>query len=139
MTDLRFEPIESAGGDNYEKDPTYGFLMCHVADVYQYVEMLKDKVLKPRDFAVLFALISYHNARSGLCHVSATHLAEQTGARLADISSCISRLKKALLVATYVDQKTRQKSYLLNPHVFSSGGKNKRALLWKTFMTLVNE
>jgi hypothetical protein len=139
MTDLEFEPSQNPDGDKYKKDSSYGFVMCHVTDVYSCVDLLREKTLKPRDFAVLFALIGYHNARSGLCHVSLKHLAEHMGANFTDVSSCISRLKKALLVATYVDKRTGQRSYLLNPHVFSAGGKNKRALLWKTFMTLVNE
>jgi hypothetical protein len=139
MTDFEFEPLGEPAQSSDSKGPTFGFVMCHVADVYRCGEMLKEKVLKPRDLAVLLVLIGYHNARSGLCHVSLTHLAESIGARLTDVSSCMSRLKKALLVATYVDKKTGQKSYLLNPHVFSAGGKSKRAMLWKTFMTLVNE
>jgi hypothetical protein len=139
MTDFNFEPLETEGQSSERKDPAYGFVMCHVADIYRCGELLKEKVLKPRDLAVLVILVGYHNARSGLCHVSLTHLAESMGARLTDVSSCMSRLKKALLVATYVDKKTGQRSYLLNPHVFSAGGKSKRVMLWKTFMTLVNE
>lgn len=114
------------------------FVLCYLDEMKKFLPAFREKKLRPRDAAILFALFCFHNPKTGLCHVSVAHLAETIGSRVTDISSGLSRLKKALLVTTYINRVSGERSFLLNPYLFASGGKKKRAFLRVKFMELIN-
>lgn len=138
MTGLQFSDDQGLEDNSSDAD-RQGFVICYLNQLEKLVDLIKDRTLRPRDAGLLFALLTFYNPRTGLCHVSATHLAEVMGVRLSEISSGISRLKKNLIAATYVDKVSGQKSILLNPFMFVSGGASKRAFLQTRFMKLVND
>lgn len=138
MTDSHFS--DGLGEDGFDAGPykMQDFVLCYLDEMKKFLPAFKERRLRPRDAAVLFTLLCFHNPKTGLCHVSVTHLAETLDSHLSDVSSSISRLKKTLLVTTYVDKVSGQRSFLVNPYLFASGGKKKRAFLRVKFTELIN-
>lgn len=138
MTDSRFDDLQDLE-DKTSDEKLSGFVMCYTDQMRAMLSRLKARDLKPRDLAVLFALLGFYNPKTGLCHVTVKYLSEVVGANLTDVSGSIGRLKKSLMVATYVDKVSGQRSLFLNPFMFVSGGGPKRAFLQTRFMSLINE
>jgi hypothetical protein len=117
----------------------YGFLMCHVLEMQKYIPYMRDRTLQRRDIALLFTLASHVNTKTGRIKISIEHIAEELEVKSSDIRTSLSRLKKVLLIASYSDKKTGEKFYLLNPLVFSVGGRSKRGHLTRMFKNAINE
>lgn len=138
MTEFEFCDEVDDFTDSTENPKLEGFVMCYSDQLDRYLSLFKDKSLRPRDSAIVFGLLSFYNPRTGLCHVSVAHLSEVMGASISEVSGGLSRLKKCLMVATYIDKVSKHRSFLLNPFIFVSGGKAKRAFLQTRFKNLVN-
>ena len=138
MTDSRFSDLQDLEDKASDSNLT-GFVICYTDQVQRFSNLIKEKSLKPKDVAVVFALLSFYNPRTGLCHVTVKHLAESIEGNYTDVSASISRLKKSLVLTTYVDKVSGQKSIFLNPFIFVSGGRSKRGFLQARFMSLVND
>lgn len=116
-----------------DEDELFGFIKCHNLEFYQYIQMAAAKFLERRDFAVLFVLVWRMDSRSGRIKITVNFIAEQLGVKASDVSASITRLKKCRLVCSIYNSSTGEKFFLVNPAVFSVGGKNKRVALLKTF------
>lgn len=128
MTDLAIESFVEN-----ESDELSGFIKCHNLEIYQYIQMSATKFLERRDFATLLALVWRMDARSGRVKTTVNFIAEQFAVKPSDISASITRLKKCRLVCSIYNSQTGERFFLVNPALFSVGGKNKRAALIKTF------
>lgn len=109
------------------------FAMFHVLEARQCLFLLKQRELKPRDFSVLFMLMSHCNSRNGKIRVKLSELADQTNTRATDIASSISRLKKNKIIATMTDE-MNDRYYAINPYLMSVGRRQFWAMQAKRFL-----
>jgi len=94
---------------------------------------LKTKTLQPRDVAILYLIHGYVNWRSGRAHVTPKGLARDTGMLENNIRASISRLRKELLISRVTDRWSGESYYLINPHLASVGGPQRREHLRQQF------
>lgn len=142
MTDLDFDEYNAIVESEDDSEPVNSnssFVLCHLEELTLIVDSCKNKELERRDCFLLLVLLSHLNHKTGLAHVSLKYISEQTQVNLSDLKASMSRLKKNLIVASHVDAKSQAKSYMINPFIFSVGGKIKRAINYKKFQSLVNE
>lgn len=123
--------------DPADSDATYGFVMLYTQNLFQYLDLLKTKELRPRDFSVLFALMTFVNTKTGRCHATLKHIASVIECNSTSVYSSVARLRKHLMLATYVSQKTGEKSYLINPFILAVGGKSRRIAAHAMFRRLI--
>lgn len=145
MTDFAFcdfsrDEGEQGGEQGGEEEGIVdeSFAITHISGLDLLIEPVLNKRLKPRDLAVLLFILRFYNVRAGRCFVTIAHLSKVTGISDSMIRTSMATLKKELLLTTHVDRRTGAKSFMINPYVFSSGSRSKRALLIKTFVGLVN-
>lgn len=140
MTDFHFSgtPESQEMGDTFIGSGEL-FVMLFAPGLERLFQGLADKRIKRSDISLLILMFKFYNPRSGRCHVSLIHLSQELGLSRTGISESISRLKKELFIVTHVDKRDGARSFMIDPYLFCSGGKRKRALLAKTFMDLVNE
>lgn len=119
--------------DNKHSD----FAFFHLIESRKLVELLKNRTLQPRDFAVLFAMMTQCDVKTGEVRFMIKTLSEQIDMNPASFSNSLKRLKENLLVATVVKH-SGDKYYLINPYLFSVGRRQKWGLLLKAFTEAVN-
>lgn len=142
MTDLGFcdfsgEEGEDEGQEEGANDES--FAITHISGLDLLIDPVLNKRIMARDLSVLLFILRFYNVKAGRCFVTTAHLSKVTGMADSMIRASIAKLKKELLLATRVDKRTGAKSFMINPYVFSSGSRSKRALLVKTFVALVND
>ena len=94
---------------------------------------VKAKTLHPRDLAVLVALLSNVNWRSGRAQITPNGLAQQLGMLDSNIRASISRLRKQLLISRVLNRGSGENYFLINPYLASVGGPSRRGHLWQQF------
>ena len=109
-----------------------GFALFHVFECEKVIELVKNKVLNQRDISVLFAIMSKIDTRTGRARFVVKNLATEFGVNATSISASISRLKKAVLIATFTEY-SGDKYYLVNPYLFSVGTKQRWGLFVQKF------
>lgn len=114
------------------------FAMFYPLDATRYLCYLENKTLQPRDFAVLFAMMSFCDTKTARIKFSVSYLAGKIGTSPPNVSTSISRLKKALLVARLKDSRGLD-FYMINPYLFSVGSRQRWGFHLKEFMSAFNQ
>lgn len=96
-------------------------------------ELLRERKLQPRDLAVLWGLTIHLHWRSGRVKVSATHLANQLGMRLPDVTHSLKRLRENLVITKVYDPTTSESHFLFNPWYISVGSSKRRGHVHRQF------
>lgn len=102
------------------------FVMVHRQGQEALLALLAQRKLLPRDLAVVFALLTHLNWRSGRMKVTATFLAEQTALRLPDVTNSLKRLRENKVISKVYDQRTGEAYHLFNPWYISAGSGKRR-------------
>ena len=110
------------------------FGMIHFLDAIRYIPYLKERKLQPRDFAVLFALMTRCDSKTGKIKFTVNGLASEIGFNPTSLSASLKRLKSALMIAN-VQERDGERFYLINPYLFSVGRRQK----WGHLVKLFNE
>ena len=118
---------------NFNDDGKEGFVMVHQQDLHAAMAAINSRKLELRDMAVFMGLMSEVNWRSGKARITAKALAEKLGIKLPVCVSSLKRLRTELLVSRVKDSRTGEMYFLLNPHIASVGGPQKRGHLWQQF------
>ena len=105
-------------------DDHLNFCMFHTLEAQRYFGQIKKRDLQPRDFLVLFAMISLCNTKTGKVRFIAQDLAEELGINKTTLSNSIKRLKTNLIVASILED-DGEKYYMINPYLVSVGKKQK--------------
>lgn len=111
-----------------------GFALFHVTDCEKVIQLVKDRTLLQRDVAVLFAIMSKIDTRTARARFLVKNLAIEFNVQSSSISASLSRLKKAMLIATFMEY-NGDKYYMVNPHLFSVGTKQRWGLYLKKFVS----
>ena len=119
--------------DNKHSD----FALFHLIESKKLVKLVKNRELQPRDFAVLFAIMTQCDVKTGEIRFMVKTLSEQINMNPTSFSNSLKRLKANFLVATIVKH-SGDKYYLINPYLFSVGRRQKWGHLLKTFTEAVN-
>ncbi len=96
-------------------------------------ELLKTGALRHSDLATWHILQLHLVPALGAVTLAPQYLAGQYECSASHMANSIGRLRKALLVATWVDPRTRQRMLVLNPHVASMGNAQRRGWAWARF------
>jgi len=116
------------------KNGSENFVMVFTTELYEHAVLaLKEKRLQPRDLAVLVAMLSNADWRSGRIKTTARGLAEQMGIQQSNCTTSISRLRAAMLVSHVYNVRTGDSYYLINPYVASVGSPQRRGMLMQQF------
>lgn len=83
---------------------------------------------------MLFAMMSLCDPRTARIKFMVKNLADDLGVNPTSISASLSRLKKIMLVAQFVER-NGDKYYMINPYVFSVGRKQRWGLLLQKFLS----
>lgn len=110
-----------------------GFVMVHQRDLDSTIALIGQRRLELRDAAVLFAVMSYVNWRSGRAQITAKFIADRLGIKLPVCVSSITRLKREGLLSRIRDHHTGETYFLINPFLASVGGPQRRGHLWAQF------
>lgn len=110
------------------------FAMFHIIEADNLVGKIGDRSIELRDVAVLFAMMSCCDYKTGKVRFALKTLAKRLNIREANLSASIKRLKKEFLVASVVEY-NGDKYYIINPHLFSVGRKQK----WGHLLSLFTE
>jgi hypothetical protein len=111
--------------------------MFHPLASRDCLSLVSDRTLLQRDFAVLFAMMAYCDTTTGRIKFMGKALAETFRVAPGNISTSISRLKKARVVAAFVDS-MGEKYYMINPYYFSVGRRQKWGHSLVRFMSAFN-
>lgn len=114
------------------------FAMFHPLDADRYLCYLEDKRLQPRDFAVLYAMMSFCDTKTGRVRFSVLYMAKRLCTSASNVSTSLSRLKKVFAIAQLKDSKGVF-FYMINPYLFSVGSRQKWGLLLKQFISVFND
>lgn len=118
MTGLNFDPLEPVtDGTSY-----FGFI--HLHELKKHEELLKDRKLNYRDITVLLLMMGRCNAKTGKVKFIVKKFAEDISMNATSLSACIANLKKAMLIATFIEE-DGEKYYMINPYIFSVGKKQR--------------
>lgn len=109
------------------------FVMVHRKGQEALVALLEQRCLLPRDLAVVWALLSHLNWRSGRMRVTATYLAQQTAMRLPDVSNSLRRLRENRVISRVYDQAAGEAYFLFNPWYISAGSSKRRGHAQRQF------
>lgn len=133
-SDHRATVVSTGCEDDLEEDfgPGRGFALFHVLECGKVIELVKNKALNQRDVSVLFAIMSKVDTRTGRARFVVKNLATEFGVNPTSISASLSRLKKAVLIATFTEY-SGDKYYLVNPYLFSVGTKQRWGLFVQKF------
>ena len=115
----------------------HSFAMFHMLEARNYFSYIKERKLQPRDFTVLFALMSLCDAKTGKIRFTAKVLSEEIGFNPTAFSASLKRLKTNFVIAS-ICESSGDKYYLINPYLFSVGRKQKWGHLVKTFTDAFN-
>ena len=108
------------------------FCMFHSLEAQKYFGQIKKRELQPRDFLVLFAMMSVCDTKTGKIKFAVQSLAEEIGMNKTTFSNSIKRLKVNLIIA-FILEENGEKYYIINPYLVSVGGKGKWAFTLKKF------
>lgn len=122
---------------NFDDNKHSDFAFFHLIESRNLIKLLKDRKLQPRDFAVLFAIMSQCNTKTGEIRFMVKTLAQQINMNPTSFSNSLKRLKENFLIATVLSY-SGDKFYLINPYLFSVGRKQKWGHLLKLFTEAVN-
>ena len=111
-----------------------GFGLFHVSEGEKITNHIKNKTILQRDVAVLFAMMSKVDTRTGRIRFVVKNLAAEFDVQPSSISASLSRLKKAMLVATFKEY-NGDKYYMVNPYLFSVGTKQRWGLFTQKFLS----
>ena len=101
-------------------------------DVERFIALTASRELRPRDSAVLFALIARSDWSTGRIHATSEMLAQDLQTRDADVRSSLARLKKQHFVR-WIKDKTGM-FYAINPYVVEPGNPKSRNYIKHCFM-----
>lgn len=108
------------------------FVMAHqLPGLWQ--GLLSDRVIRPLDLSTWQLLQQHVIPALGAVTLSPDHLGSLYGLSGSHVAHSIGRLRKALLVATWKDPRTKQRMLVLNPHVSSMGNSQRRGWIWARF------
>lgn len=113
------------------------FALFHLIESKKLTELLRDRKLQQRDFAVLFAMMSQCDTRTGEIRFMVKTLAADINMNATSFSNSLKRLKTNLIIASVV-KRTGDKYYLINPYLFSVGSRQKWGFSLQRFMNAVN-
>lgn len=117
-----------------EESPEFlGWGMVFIQDVQRIMELTRTRELRLRDSAVLVALISQADWKTGQIHATQAQLAEMTNQKPADVCSTIARLAKHHLVRRIKVERGTGHYYAINPYVVRFGKEQAQGLLWSKF------
>lgn len=122
---------------NFDDNKHSDFAFFHLIESKNLIKLLKDRKLQPRDFAVLFAIMSQCNTKTGEIRFMVKTLAQQIDMNPTSFSNSLKRLKENFLIATVLSH-SGDKFYLINPYLFSVGRKQKWGHLLKLFTEAIN-
>ncbi|NDC36415.1 MAG: hypothetical protein EBZ51_13845 [Synechococcaceae bacterium WB9_2_112] len=118
---------------------TESFIMIFHNDLRGALEALKAKQLQPADFAVLMAVMSAINHKTGMVEVTLTELGRAIGMPQWRVSVSIKRLRLQQLVATGYDSASGKRFLMVNPYLCGRRDDTKRfGLRWARFKELMS-
>jgi len=120
-----------------DDDKHSDFAFFHLIESKKLIQLLKDRKLQPRDFAVLFVIMTQCDVKTGEIRFMIKTLSQQMDMNPTSFSNSLKRLKENFLIATVVKH-SGDKYYLINPYLFSVGRRQKWGHLLKTFTEAVN-
>lgn len=94
---------------------------------------LRDKLLQPRDLAVLLALMAELNWRNGRVEITQRALALHMGIKECDCGASVRRLQSLRFVARMKDLRSGNTYFLINPRLLTVGGPQRRGHLLQQF------
>ena len=120
-------------------EPNDFFAKVHLKAPTPMHLLLKQRVLLPRDLAILYCMVEMMNPRSGRIEIRPSALAERVGMRLSDISNTLKRLRDSWIVVQQKDPDTGGMYYLICPEYVSVGTDQKRAYLGAQFAEVMQQ
>jgi hypothetical protein len=136
------EGVISSGSEAFDLGETdfngYSFGFFHFTECKKLIDMVKNNEIKLGDLGILFALMSLVDPRTGKIKFMVKVVAEKFNYSPNAISLALSRLKKAFLLASFID-KGGEKYYMINPYLFSVGSRQRWGISIKKFFDVVNE
>lgn len=113
--------------------PSDLFVKVHM-DKITGAMLMRDPDLKPRDVAILMALIGEMDPQTGRINLAVSELARRCGIVQSTVALSISRLKKKLLVINRQDRDSKAYYMLVNPDLASQGAPSQRSMKYKQFI-----
>lgn len=117
--------------DNYDSE-TIGFGLFYGQQGAKIFKLIREKKINQRDVCVLYSMMSLCDTRTGKVKFMVKNLAAELGIVANSVSSSLSRLKKAKLVALFVES-NGDRYFLVDPGIFSVGGKKRQGFYLKKF------
>lgn len=87
---------------------------------------------------MLFAMMSLCDPKTARIRFMVKNLADELGVNPTSISASLSRLKKAMLIAQFMEN-NGDKYYMVNPYIFSIGRKQRWGLLVQKFFSAFSD
>jgi hypothetical protein len=113
------------------------FAMFHINEADSIVHKIGDRKIELRDVAVLFAMMSCCDYKTGKVKFVAKTLAKRLNITATNFSASVKRLKQEFLVALVLEQ-NGDKYYVINPYLFSVGRRQKWGHLVSLFSEAIN-
>lgn len=108
---------------NTRNEGSEGFVMIYPKEIStSVIDALRDKLLQPRDLAVLMALMTEVDRSNGKVEITQRFLASRMGVKECDCSASFRRLRSQGLVTLMRDSRTGYTHYLINPRLLTVGG-----------------
>ena len=121
------------------REETAFFAKVHLKAPTPLYQLLAQRVLLPRDLAVLYCMVEMMNPRSGRIEIRPSVLAEKLGMRLPDITHTLKRLREAHVMVQQKDRDTGGYYYLVCPQYVSVGTDQKRGYLGAQFAEVMQQ
>lgn len=117
-------------GENHDGD---GFVMVYPTHMRDVLEFTRDRLLQPRDSAVLIGMIAHVDGYSGKARVSPNELARLLGMEEGHVYLSIKRLRNCRLAARYRNPRTDEVCFVLNPELMVAGNRQRQGHLRALF------
>jgi len=114
------------------------FAMLHMHEMDSFIHKIGERKIEMRDAAVLFAMMSCCDYKTGKVKFIAKTLAQRLNITESSLSASIKRLKKEFLVALILEANS-DRYYVINPYLFSVGRRQKWGHLLSLFTSAFNE
>lgn len=120
-----------------QPDPTDKFIKFFLPGALQLTDLLAKKRIQPRDLAVLIAMASEMQIRSGRTAMRSSRISELLNVSQNHIKASIKRLRQACLIVRVIDNRTHVEMYLMSPYLFSGGSEKQRGFQIKNYQEAI--
>lgn len=109
------------------------FAKFYLSGMSEVLKLIANKKILPRDVAVLIAMASEMQIRSGRTRMRASKIADLLNVSQNHVQASIKRLRQAQLIVKTTDNRTHEVVYLISPYLFAGGSEKQRGLQTRVF------